>query len=103
MDTKKDEFLNNIVNVSYYGHALEDLLNTAADAHFTYTLKGAIKNNEAKNSSAGGAYWWMYCHYDSVAAAIKAAACLAESLNRMAEDLYSAARDLVPDVPQKVG
>lgn len=101
MDTKKDEFLNSIANVSYYGHVLEDLLNAATNDHFTDTLKSAIKNNEVKNSSAGGAYWWMNEHYYSIAATVKAAACLTGSLNGMAEELYDTARDLVPDSPQK--
>lgn len=94
---KKDEFMQAIASVSSYSHALQSLLSAASNDHFTSTLGGAIKDNEIEGSSAGGAYWWMYGHYDSATAAVNAAACLAESLSGLAEGLYSTAQVLVPD------
>jgi len=95
METNKNEFLQTIANAESYALALSDLLEAATQDHFAETLEEVIAKTSAEKDD--GAFRWMISHYKSISATTYAANIMAETLYGMFEDLWTAAKAIVPE------
>ena len=95
----KEIICQRLAKAESYAASILGLLNAADDAHYELTLDGWIDEYMLHNSTTReeAALLWMKKHYDSTAAATRAAMNLAEAVGEQINDIWLDLRALFPE------